>query len=216
MTQHSQQQTVISSQRQYTERRDLACPYDSKSKRTNTQCISAWPWGISKKKISQNFPHHHCSSPLLFPSSLPCFSSFCPLTPTAAVGTKRFIPNSPSSRPSIPPFRLSVHPSSPFGQTGNFDSTFRRRGMTLGSMCATVIRTNGPIHRLLPWTERRRLSKLGQTMTPRLPGIHPNRALSLQKKIQTEANVQCRWAVMGSHSPPCLLKCGRLMHPSPF
>lgn len=46
----AKQQTVISSQRQYTEKRDLACPHDFKSKRARTVFLVHAPGEFKKKK----------------------------------------------------------------------------------------------------------------------------------------------------------------------
>lgn len=77
MTQHSKQQTVISSQRRHTERCDLTCPHDSKNLSARTYAVSVYDTRelIRGKKISQNFPHYPHSTPL-FLSSLPSFP-FC-------------------------------------------------------------------------------------------------------------------------------------------
>lgn len=77
MTQHSKQQTVISSQRRHTERRDLTCPHDSKNLSARTYAVSVYDTRelIRGKKISQNFPHYPHSTPV-FLSSLPSFP-FC-------------------------------------------------------------------------------------------------------------------------------------------
>lgn len=58
MTQHSKQQTVISSQRQYTERCDLTCPHDSKTLSARTYAVSVYDTGelIRGKKNLPELP----------------------------------------------------------------------------------------------------------------------------------------------------------------
>lgn len=137
-------------------------------------CMSPWlqmPLGISKEENIPELP----SSPPLLPSSLSVLSAilFLRLSPHPPQQTAQS-----SSALTHHLFLLSsILHALPTGQTGNSDLTFRRQGMTLGSMCAATIRTNRTYRHLLPGTGRRLPSELGlSTNTDALlPGIHPNR-----------------------------------------
>lgn len=135
----TKQQTVISSQRQYTERCDLACPHDSKSK--HTQCISPWPWGISKKKkISHNFPHYPHSSlmsfrPLCHPHT-PLPHPFPSSSQQSAISSLSLI--------TIHPFHPSLLPLLLIDRKLWYK--LRSQNTILSSMCAVMIRTNPTWH----------------------------------------------------------------------
>lgn len=165
MTQHSRQQTVIPSQRIYTERRDLARPHDSKSKHTK-HCIRAWHWGISKTKQIQELP---AILSVLHPSSLPYFCLH--LRNLSTVVTKLL--------------NLSCHSYfsfvSPTGWTGHFDFE-ETRDDTQRNVCIHDKKKRetkrAPLF-VFPWPIRRLISTWGLSTNndALFPGIDPNRAL---------------------------------------
>lgn len=191
MTQHSKQQTVISSQRRHTERCDLTCPHDSKNLSARTYAVSVYDTRelIRGKKISQNFPHYPHSTPL---------HSSCPLChpfPSAQHINRQHnavCPYASSVYSTLPSFIILIHPSYPFGLAGNW--IFRSEGTTLSSMCAGLIRivkTNRPNYSLIcfsPRSLRRFLSVTGLSANngALLPVFHPNMDLSSQIKKEAK------------------------------
>lgn len=110
----AKQQTVISSQRQYTERRDLACPYDSKSKhtRTHTHSVLVHDPGEFKRR-KKNLPQlptitPHSSLISFRPLTLPSFSSsvLFPSTPQQSAQSSLSLITIHPSHPSLLPLPL--------------------------------------------------------------------------------------------------------------